>query len=67
MSGKGRGGGGGRRRAGGDDDSRLKTEWDEGEEVEFTVSKEVEVFPTFEAMGLKDELVRGIFDYGKAL
>jgi len=57
-----RGGGGGGRSSGGG--SRLRKEWDEGEEIEFTVSKEVEVFPSFEAMGLKEELLRGIFDYG---
>lgn len=43
----------------------MKTEYDESEEIEFTVSKDVEVLPTFEAMGLRDELIRGIFDYGK--
>lgn len=42
-----------------------RTEWDEGEEVEFTVSKDVEVKATFEAMGLKEELLRGIYDYGE--
>jgi hypothetical protein len=32
--------------------------------VEFTTTKDVEVLPTFEAMGLREELLRGIYDYG---
>lgn len=44
----------------------MRDEYDETEEMEFTVSKDVEVLPTFEAMGLRDELIRGIFDYGKS-
>jgi len=30
----------------------------------FETSQEVEVFPSFEAMNLKDKLLRGIFAYG---
>ena len=37
---------------------------DETEEVEFTVSNEVDVVPDFESMGLRQELLRGIYDYG---
>lgn len=54
----------GDRRGGGGRDRGERTEWDETEEVEFTVSRDVEVMPTFEAMGLKEELLRGIYDYG---
>jgi len=35
------------------------TQYDATEEVEFTVTKDVEVKPTFEAMGLRPELLRG--------
>lgn len=32
--------------------------------VEFDTSEDVEVIPTFDSMGLKDELLRGIYTYG---
>lgn len=32
--------------------------------VEFETSEEVEVVPTFDNMGLRDELMRGIYSYG---
>lgn len=35
--------------------------------VEFDTSEDVEVIPTFDSMGLKDELLRGIYTYGKHL
>jgi hypothetical protein len=38
-----------------------------GERVEFTTSKDLQVFPTFEAMGLKEDLLRGIYNYGACL
>jgi hypothetical protein len=38
-----------------------ETQYDATEEVEFTVTKDVEVRPTFEAMGLRPELLRGRF------
>lgn len=41
-----------------------QTQYDETEEVEFTVSNEVDVVPDFESMGLRQELLRGIYDYG---
>ncbi|KUG01038.1 Eukaryotic initiation factor 4A-III [Phytophthora nicotianae] len=37
---------------------------DDGDTVEFTTSKDITVFPTFEAMGLKEDLLRGIYSYG---
>jgi hypothetical protein len=57
-------GGGGGRRGGGGGARGEKTQYDETEEVEFTVSNEVEVVPDFETMGLRQELLRGIYDYG---
>ncbi|KAH9104854.1 hypothetical protein LEN26_002749 [Aphanomyces euteiches] len=36
----------------------------EGKEVEFTTTDGLEVVPTFEAMGLKEDLLRGIYAYG---
>lgn len=33
--------------------------------VEFETSEDVEVIPSFNAMGLKEELLRGIYAYGK--
>ena len=40
---------------------------DEGEDasVEFTTSDNVKVYATFEAMGLNEDLLRGIYAYGK--
>lgn len=35
--------------------------------VEFDTSEDVEVIPTFDSMGLKDELLRGIYTYGNHL
>lgn len=35
-----------------------------GARVEFTTSKDLQVYPTFEAMGLKEDLLRGIYNYG---
>ena len=33
--------------------------------VEFETSEDVEVIPTFDNMGLREELLRGIYAYGK--
>lgn len=33
--------------------------------VEFETSEDVEVIPTFDSMGLREELLRGIYAYGK--
>ena len=32
--------------------------------VEFETSEEVEALPTFDAMGLREDLLRGIYAYG---
>ena len=34
------------------------------EPADFETSEDVEVVPSFDAMGLKDELLRGIYAYG---
>lgn len=33
--------------------------------VEFETSEDVEVIPTFNSMNLREELLRGIYAYGK--
>lgn len=35
--------------------------------VEFETSEDVEVIPTFDNMNLREELLRGIYAYGKIL
>ena len=42
--------------------SRVVTE--NKEEVEFSTTDGVNVLPTFDAMGLKEDLLRGIYAYG---
>ncbi len=34
------------------------------EPIEFETSEEVDVTPTFDSLGLRDELIRGIYAYG---
>lgn len=48
-----------RKRASGGGRSEEEIQFDATEEVEFTVTKDVAVKPTFEAMGLREELLRG--------
>ena len=36
----------------------------EAEDADFETSEDVEIVPSFDSMGLKDELLRGIFAYG---
>lgn len=33
--------------------------------VEFETSEDVEVLPTFNSMGLREELLRGVYAYGR--
>lgn len=40
---------------------------EDGGTIEFTTSKDIQVYPTFEAMGLKEDLLRGIYSYGASL
>eukprot|EP00640_Fibrocapsa_japonica_P001275 CAMPEP_0113935586 /NCGR_PEP_ID=MMETSP1339-20121228/2714_1 /TAXON_ID=94617 /ORGANISM="Fibrocapsa japonica" /LENGTH=402 /DNA_ID=CAMNT_0000937797 /DNA_START=78 /DNA_END=1286 /DNA_ORIENTATION=- /assembly_acc=CAM_ASM_000762 len=44
--------------------SREVIDYDEKEEIEFTVTEGVEVLPSFDAMGLKEDLLRGVYGYG---
>ena len=39
----------------------------EGADTVYTISKDVEVIPTFDAMGLNPDLLRGIYAYGRSL
>ena len=48
--------------------SRRKVIADEEEElrnVEFETSEDVEVIPTFDSLKLKEDLLRGIYAYGR--
>jgi ATP-dependent RNA helicase len=38
---------------------------DKDGEMEITVNEDVEVLPTFDNMGLREDLLRGIYAYGK--
>jgi hypothetical protein len=44
---------------------RERVDFDEEESMEITTNAEVEVFSTFDSMGLKEDLLRGIYEYGK--
>ena len=35
--------------------------------VEFETSEDVDVVPTFDSMGLREDLLRGIYAYGKSV
>jgi len=37
---------------------------DELQKVEFETSEEVDVVPTFDSMGIREDLLRGIYAYG---
>ena len=41
-----------------------KTIDDELQKVEFETSEEVDVVPTFDSMGIREDLLRGIYAYG---
>jgi hypothetical protein len=43
----------------------LLLEFDETEQVEFTTSGDVDVISTFDEMGLREDLLRGIYQYGE--
>lgn len=45
--------------------SRRVAQTEDLSNVEFETSEDVEVIPTFDNMGLRDELLRGIYAYGK--
>jgi hypothetical protein len=46
-------------------EDRERVDFDEKENMEITTDAEVEVYPTFDSMGLKEDLLRGIYSYGK--
>ena len=43
---------------------RVQTLNDDLKNVEFETSEEVEVTPTFDGLGLREDLLRGIYAYG---
>ena len=43
---------------------RVQTLTDDLKNVEFETSEEVEVTPTFDSMGIREDLLRGIYAYG---
>ena len=45
-----------------DGSSRIR---DSEDALDFTLSDGVDVLPSFDAMGLKEDLLRGIYAYGK--
>lgn len=45
----------------------VETDLDDLANVEFETSDNVEVVKSFDSMGLKEDLIRGIFAYGKSL
>ena len=38
----------------------------EAADTVYTISKDVEVIPTFDSMGLNPDLLRGVYAYGKS-
>ena len=44
---------------------RVQNFSDDLKNVEFETSEEVEVTPTFDGLGLREDLLRGIYAYGK--
>ena len=47
------------------DAPRRRRDVDEDEAMEFSLSDGVDVVPSFDAMGLKEDLLRGIYAYGE--
>ena len=43
---------------------RVQTMPDDLKNIEFETSEDVDVTPTFDGMGLREELLRGIYSYG---
>ena len=44
---------------------RVQAFVDDLKNVEFETSEEVDVTPTFDSMGIREDLLRGIYAYGK--
>lgn len=45
----------------------VKTMVDDLKNVEFETSEEVDVTPAFDSLGLREELLRGIYAYGQSV
>jgi len=58
--------GGEKARGGGDDayDEPMKVDHDKDENISFETSKSVKVTSTFDAMGIREDLLRGLYSYG---
>ena len=41
-----------------------RIDFDQKEQMEITTDEEVDVYPSFDVMGLKEDLLRGIYSYG---
>jgi ATP-dependent RNA helicase len=46
---------------------RERVDYDEKESMEITTTDDVEVYSSFDTMGLKEDLIRGIYSYGEFL
>eukprot|EP01041_Mallomonas_annulata_P000760 gene760-1447_t len=44
--------------------NKERQDYDDKEEIEFTVTDDVDVISSFDSMGLKEDLLRGIYAYG---
>lgn len=44
---------------------KVVTDDDDMSKIEFETSEDVDVIPTFDSMRLREDLVRGIYAYGK--
>lgn len=55
---------GGSSAGGGSSRRKERIDYDEKEAIEITVSGDIEVFSSFDSMGLKEDLLRGIYAYG---
>ena len=42
-----------------------RIDYDEKESMEITTSDDVEIYTSFDALGLKEDLLRGIYAYGE--
>ena len=43
-----------------------RVDYDEKESMEITTSDDVEIYTSFDSLGLKEDLLRGIYAYGKS-
>lgn len=46
------------------DSRKERVDYDEKESMEITTSDDVEIFTSFDSLGLKEDLLRGIYAYG---